>query len=269
VFSSFIVELTSLKASSSSGNDSLTSLNFPIDVVLDSGTTFSYLPQDLAEQVWKEVGVVYVDVGGQGAPLLPCDLQNNNGYFEFGFGGNGGPAIRVGMDELVVDLSSGDPPLFDSGTYKGRAACQFGIQNFSSDPFLLGDTFLRSAYVVYDLQNNEIALAPTDFNSTKSNIVAFSSMGAEIPKSTPAPNQDSLPVGTSTQPKYNAMEGFMDNTSTGSGSGSGSGSGNGTGNGDDNGNAASLPSAIDFTQWTIMGASMAFMMLGGGMFVLF
>jgi hypothetical protein len=38
---------------------------------------------------------------------------------------------------------------------------------------VLGDTFLRSAYVVYDLQNHEISLAATNFNATSSNILTI------------------------------------------------------------------------------------------------
>src|SRR6202034_2435317 len=45
------------------------------------------------------------------------------------------------------------------------------------DPILFGDTFLRSAYVVYDLQENSIGLAQTNFNATDSNIQAFPSSG--------------------------------------------------------------------------------------------
>lgn len=46
----------------------------------------------------------------------------------------------------------------------------FGILP-SSSIYILGDTFLRSAYVVYDLARNEISLAQTVFNSTENNII--------------------------------------------------------------------------------------------------
>ncbi|KAI0451946.1 aspartic peptidase domain-containing protein [Xylaria acuta] len=259
-YTAFTVQLTSLQAHSSSGDDTLTSPSFPVPVVLDSGTTFSYLPQDLAEEVWKEVGAEYYLVGqqGTGAPLVPCALANNQGYFTFGFGGKGGPAIKVGMDELVLPIFTSDSVPFDSGPYKGQAACQFGVQNISSKSFLLGDTFLRSAYVVYDLENNEIGIAPTDFNATTSNVMAFPSRGAEIPSSTPAPNQDDLVSGSTGVPNYDARAGFTKLDSS---------SGSGSGGGDDN--AASLPRALDLTQMAVMGASMGLMMVGGGAFLLF
>ncbi|GAP92140.1 putative aspartic proteinase [Rosellinia necatrix] len=251
-FTSFTVKLTSLEAHSSSGEDALSSTEFPVPVVLDSGTTLSYLPQDLAEQVWQEVGAQYYEEAG--APLLPCSLAGNDGYFVFGFGGTGGPAIKVSMDELVLPAFRDETPLPD-GPYQGQAACQFGIQNTSSSAgshFLLGDTFLRSAYVVYDLENNEIGMAATDFNATTSNIVPFPSQGAEIPSSTPAPNQDKDNSGPSSEPAYNARSGFAAQSSS------------------DGGNSAgSMPPALDFAQMMVMGGSMGLMMFGGGMFLLF
>ncbi|KAI1108824.1 aspartic peptidase domain-containing protein [Nemania sp. NC0429] len=276
--SSFIVELTSLIAHSSSGEDALAASS-AVPVVLDSGTTFSYLPQGLAQQVWQEVSAEYYLLGqdGGGAPLVPCALANNNGYFEFGFGGEGGPAIQVGMDELVLPIATETINFpAGSGQYAGMAACQFGIQNFSGNHFLLGDTFLRSAYVVYDLENNQIAIAPTDFNATTSNIVAFPSQKAAIPSSTPAPNQNSRSTGFSdSTPSFSAQKGFQD--FSGKGNSGGNSGGNRGGNGGSNngaddggdGNAGSVLPALDLTKMAVMGASMGLMMFGGGMFLLF
>ncbi|KAI0126328.1 aspartic peptidase domain-containing protein [Xylariales sp. AK1849] len=243
-FSSFIVYLTSLTANSSSGSDGLSSREFPIPVVLDSGTTLSYLPTDLASQVWKEVGAIYD--GSVDAAVLPCSMGNSQGTFSFQFGGSSGPQISVGMDELVVSLvTSGTGPLFQSGDYKGQEACQFGIQNFSSDPFLLGDTFLRSAYVVYDLVNNQIGLAKTDFNATASNVVAFASAGAQIPSATVAANQvtASSTAGSLTTPTYGASSGFTSKS------------------------AASTVPAFDWAQVGVMGATALFMLAGSGFFL--
>ncbi len=248
LFTSFLVALTSVQAVSSSGSDTLTSTQFPIPVVLDSGTTLSYLPTDIAIQVWNEVGAVYSnDIG---LAVVPCSLADNGGVFNFGFGGPGGPQISVGMDELVLDLTNGQAPTFTSGPYKGQTACEFGIQNLSSNPFLLGDTFLRSAYVVYDLVNNQVGMAPTDFNATSSNVVAFASSGASIPSSTPAPNQDQVTSSkpSVTSPSFSASSGFT--------------------GGSQAKNAASLLPALDWSKMVVMGSAFAFMILGGGVFVL-
>lgn len=185
-YTRFGVSLFSIQADSPSGNDTLVSNDLPLEVVLDSGTTLSYLSPSLAQQIWDEVGAVY-DSSLQVA-LVPCSYANHAGHFSFLFSGASGPRIRVAMNELVLSLANGAAPKFPSGPYRGQAACEFGIQSSASSPYLLGDTFLRSAYVVYDLSNNEIGMAPTNFNSSTSNVVAFQNKGAAIPSSTYADN---------------------------------------------------------------------------------
>lgn len=248
IFSAFLVALTTVEAVSSSGQDTLTSEAFPIPVVLDSGTTLSYLPTDLARQVWQEVGAIYSPEVG--VAVLPCSMQNSKGHFSFGFAGPSGPRINVGMDELVLDLTSGTPPTFLTGQYRGQDVCQFGIQNFTSAPYLLGDTFLRSAYVVYDLVNNQVGIAETDFNSTDSNIVAFPSMSAPIPSATAAPDQsEAAKVPAVTTPAYAASSGFMEGVA-----------------GSENA-APGMSAAWGTGQIMVVGATMMMMALGSGLFV--
>lgn len=214
MYDSFIVALTSVHAVSSSGTDRLTSHEEPIEAVLDSGTTLSYLPTDIAEQIWQETGAIYS--GSYGIAVIPCRMQKSKGRFSFGFAGTGGPVINVTMDELVLDLVvQGPAPTFGSGEYAGEDACEFGIQN-TTGTNLLGDTFLRSAYVVYDLVNNEIGIAPTDFNATESSIVAFASKGAVIPSATAASNQSLAQATASfTEPAFAAETGFSNGTESG------------------------------------------------------
>ena len=247
----FTVALTSLTAKSSSGEDTLTSSSFPIEAVLDSGTTLTYLPQDLAEQIWKEVGAEYDD--SQGGALIPCSFAKTSGYFSFGFAGPDGPRINVTMDELVLSMGDerGPQSTFQSGAFKGQSSCAFGIQNYTDSPVLLGDTFLRSAYVVYDLVNNEIGIAATDFNATKTNIVPFASKGARIPSSTSAPNQDQVSnaSGSSTTTTgLSAADGFKKGA-------------NSTDNKSEDSPASHLAPSL-----AIMSIMMTFTMLGGGIF---
>lgn len=205
----FVVPLTSLEATSPSGTDILSTSDWPLEVVLDSGTTLSYLPYDIAKMVWDEVGATYnpeVDMA-----VLPCSHFEHPGYFSFGFAGEGGPRINITMDELVIDLTDGQAPEFSSGDHEGERVCQFGIQRGIASPYTLGDTFLRSAYVVYDLENNEVGIAATDFNSTKTNIVAFESKGAKIPSATLARHQaQTLSSPQATGQALKAADGFQD-----------------------------------------------------------
>jgi hypothetical protein len=62
---------------------------------------------------------------------------------------------------------------------------------------VLGDTFLRSAYVVYDLENNEISIAQTNFNATTENIQEIQKGADGVPNATGVANAVSTAaVGT-------------------------------------------------------------------------
>ncbi|KAM3504737.1 hypothetical protein MY11210_008239 [Beauveria gryllotalpidicola] len=210
----FDVALTSVAGYSSTGSDSFSSSSFPITALLDSGTTLSYLPTDIAQQIWQEVGAAYVS--SLQIAVVPCAYASSSAYLSFGFGGTGGPRINVTMDELVLDQAG---VTMSNGRQSNVPACAFGIQaqsastDGSANTYLLGDTFLRSAYVVYDLENNQVAIAPTKFNASASNVVPFPSMGATIPSSTPAPGANTTnsgSSGTSSAPNFEASPGFQD-----------------------------------------------------------
>jgi hypothetical protein len=170
-YSSFTVPLTSFTVSDgkSVNQDYLSSA---IPVLLDSGTTLTYLPPSLVTRIFDVLDIVD-DSQNTGLVYANCDLLSDmeDTTFDFRFGGNSGPLIRVPMDEMVLDNVKGyialglqvpDLP-FDN-------VCSFGIQALSGF-YLLGDTFLRSAYVVYDLSNKEIALAQANLNATDSHIL--------------------------------------------------------------------------------------------------
>jgi hypothetical protein len=247
-FSEFAVELYSVAATSPTGTDTLSTSQSSLVAVLDSGTTLTYLPQDMAEEAWKEVGASYDD--SFGLAVVPCSVRDINGFFSFTFAGPQGPQVNVTLSELVLDLFSGGPaPKFESGPNQGQSVCEFGIQNTTGSPYLLGDTFLRSAYVVYDLVNNEIAIAPTDFNSTQTNVVAFQSSGAPIPSATSAPNQSNTGHSSSTQSGLSAASGFQSPDGDGG-----------------DGNAASMTSAFSGPGAIVVGMTICYTLLGSAIF---
>jgi hypothetical protein len=80
---------------------------------------------------------------------------------------------------------------------RGRPVCILGIGPAGNSVAVLGDTFLRSAYVVYDLANNEISLAQTNFNSTSENIQEIQKGTDGVPNATGVANAVSTAaVGT-------------------------------------------------------------------------
>lgn len=163
----------SFNGKSMAGNNEL-----PIAVLLDSGTSLLYLPDDIVTNIYNEVNVVYE----QGTAYGYCEDANQNKNISFTFSGQ---TINVPLNELYIPVgttSTGQPVTFQNG----KAACIFGVAPSGGSTPLLGDTFLRSAYVVYDLTNNEISLAQTDFNSTGNSIQEITNGTSGVPGATPA-----------------------------------------------------------------------------------
>lgn len=124
------------------------------------------VPDALFTSIANELGVQYSR--NYQAYVLPCYLASYGATLDYQFGGASGPTIRVPVSEVILPLvlTNGATPKYSNG----QAICQFGIEPAGTDPILLGDTFLRSAYVVYDLANNQISLAQTNFNANSSSV---------------------------------------------------------------------------------------------------
>ncbi|KAF3761830.1 acid protease [Cryphonectria parasitica EP155] len=178
-YTSFLVTLSSVTSVKSDGT---VSSNFTTDaeaVVLDSGTTLTYLPEDMADSIFDAFNATYDDQ--QGYATIDCSAADDTSLaLEFQFGGSDGPSIKIPLSELVLSDGSG-MGVGDGGSEDASSSsCAFGV-SMSTDTYLLGDTFLRSAYVVYDLDAKQVALAQSNFNSTSTSVVAMTS-GSSIPE---------------------------------------------------------------------------------------
>ncbi|KAK6530201.1 hypothetical protein TWF694_003567 [Orbilia ellipsospora] len=169
-YTDFLVTLSSISFVGMDGTKQSVS-NDTLAVILDSGSSLTYLPNDTVQNIADRYGGVWnseVD-----SYIIPCSLSNDyHDYVEYQFGGAHGPLIRVPIEELtnyVLDIN-GDI-WTDSD---GNAACTLGLQpqpEDFGDTYLFGDTFLRSAYVVYDLDGKKIYMGQTVFNATDSHIL--------------------------------------------------------------------------------------------------
>jgi len=142
----------------------------PQSVLLDSGTALTVLPQDVFDNLTQYFGAV--NDQQLGAWTVPCDGLGA-GTLDFGFGDASGPVISVPFNELAIPATDNDGNFI---TYKnGDPVCMLGL-DVASDGLgiILGDTFLRSAYVVYDLGRKQIGIAQTRFNVSTSNVQAIS-----------------------------------------------------------------------------------------------
>ncbi|KJR89229.1 candidapepsin-4 precursor [Sporothrix schenckii 1099-18] len=113
--------------------------NSKLQVFLDSGSTLTLLPSDLANAIAADFGAAAANSDGFYA--VDCRLAATaGGSLDFTFGGT---TVRVPYSELIRQSGS---------------TCMLGLQA-STDFVLLGDTFLRSAYVVIDQSDNVVWMA--------------------------------------------------------------------------------------------------------------
>lgn len=201
---SFNVQLTSLSVTTPSGTTNIqfapmyapsppssppTKLTRSSGAILDSGTASSALPDAIVAQLYSVTGAVWNAEFGVAAVL--CSARSIPGNFTFGFAGPNGPRISVPIAQFIIPGVLGGMTVNSSYTTfefphasPSDTLCVVDVLPSSSfqGTVLLGDAFLRSAYVVFDLANNRIGIANTVFNSTApANVVPFASSGAPIP----------------------------------------------------------------------------------------
>ncbi|RFU35891.1 hypothetical protein B7463_g463, partial [Scytalidium lignicola] len=168
----------------------LTGLNFgnqiiatnqTVPALLDSGSSLTLLPDSMTEAIYEAVDAQFDS--NQGTAFVDCNLAQNTTTIDFVFSG---PTISVAMSELLIP--AGTSTGAQLRLPNGAPACLFGISPAGNLGSVLGDTFLRSAYVVYDLSNNEISIAQTIFNTTESNILEIGTGTDSVPQATPVSN---------------------------------------------------------------------------------
>lgn len=227
-YAEFIITLTGVDLVNNGNNQSMTT-DLPTAVILDSGSSLAYLPDDLTSAIYSAFEVEYDQ--SQGAGVCSCSLADENITLDFTFTS---PTISIPINELVINPNAGSTTNDPSGTGdrenpnnqnsgqnggNGGSQCIFGIAPAEGSTAVLGDTFLRSAYVVYDLANNEISLAQTDFNATDSNVSEIGTGTASVPDATPVSSAVQAAVSETGGARIGAVSGtggspFATGTST-------------------------------------------------------
>ncbi|KAG5922037.1 hypothetical protein E4U53_003736 [Claviceps sorghi] len=190
-YAQFFITMTGI----SIGSDEVES-DMALAVLLDTGTSLTYLPNEITSAIYRRLNVAYQEA--QGAAVIPCSIRDQSMTIVFEF--SSPASITVSVSDMMIDLldSSGTPYMMDDGT----KACAFGILPANGQTSILGDTFLRSAYVLFDMDNNVISLANANFNVTSSHIVEVN--GGVLPFSTRAMNPVKATTGLSQGTSPNA-----------------------------------------------------------------
>lgn len=117
----FAITLTSVTLTNDNADTlTITKSNFGTAALLDTGSTYTYLPTELAAALTDQVGAQTVE--NLGVSIIPCDVRTYNGSITYGFSG---ARITVALRELIVDAynNEGKPASYTDGT----PLCYFGI----------------------------------------------------------------------------------------------------------------------------------------------
>ncbi|KAK4453402.1 aspartic-type endopeptidase [Podospora aff. communis PSN243] len=222
VHTAFEIAFTGLGVTYTNGSTAEINTNLfkatSLPAILDSGSTLSYVPEQLAKPIFRELGAV-TDNTLTGLTFIDCKHLDDDPRMVIRFNFDG-KEIKVPVNEMVLDILGAYQHLLPSNIPYERV-CMFGIQstkNFDtsetvekSNFALLGDTFLRSAYVVYSLDHHQIGIAQANLNSTSAAIVELKSGDKALPAVTgvPEPSPTDGGVATVTVTAKNAAPGSV------------------------------------------------------------
>lgn len=173
----FDVTLHGIGLSDDNTNSTLTSTKVP--ALLDSGTTLTYLPKTLLDNLADKIGARYVQ--RYGYYMVPCNSDGTSSsafdddtslIFDFG-----GFHIRTPLKDYLVQAMTN--------------TCILGLIPQDSNGVILGDTFLTHAYVVYDLDNYEVSMAQAkyieDYDAKDYKSADIHVISSTVPGATKAP----------------------------------------------------------------------------------
>ncbi|KAL0137870.1 aspartic peptidase domain-containing protein [Mucor lusitanicus] len=156
-------------------------------LIIDTGTTLTYMDHALADEIVRMVAGNVVLDQMSGVYLIDCGVRGDatTDYFlEF----------TMEKTKLVIPINDLILPLVGGAGVGGpdeKDLCMFGIAPWMTTGtsqkmnekgwILIGDSVLRSTYLVFDMKNHQIGFAKTSMHATKE---ALSSLDS----GTPSPN---------------------------------------------------------------------------------
>ncbi|MCJ1311837.1 hypothetical protein MMC25_005510 [Agyrium rufum] len=168
--------------------------NLPFPVLLDTGSSSIFLPNQELEQMYSAFNITETDT--EGNPICDCALRQRSETVNFAFKGD---SINVPLNSLCKIAFADDQSSLNgdvgsenstvsgtigSGNTDGNGTyCIFQVVGSDPGDATLGDPFLRAAYVVFDFDNKEISLAQASLDqNSPSNVVEI------LPGTSPIPS---------------------------------------------------------------------------------
>jgi hypothetical protein len=160
--------------------------SFP--VFFDTGATLSYFPSAMVQQLAGDLSGKRDSASG--LYIVPC---GQSGTIDFAFGS---ATIQVPLSEFIWDV--------------GNNQCVLGADVGTGGSYILGDSFLRSVYAVFDITSQAIHFAP------------YVNCGTNLQAIPVGMNAAAKIQGECTAPKPNAANGRISGPIAGAGIAAGS-----------------------------------------------
>ncbi|KAI8339324.1 aspartic peptidase domain-containing protein [Blakeslea trispora] len=134
--------------------------------ILDTGTTLTYLPASVATDIVTAFAGEknYAYDRRSGVFIVDCKTAKSPARFELQMS----QSSRVSDSPLVLSVPASELVIpVDSNSADSASVCMFGIAPVSgsggvgNNLYLVGDSVLRSAYMVFDMGQNRIGIAAT------------------------------------------------------------------------------------------------------------
>lgn len=135
------------------------------EALIDSGNPGISVPTIIAQAMGVAVGATLQD--GTLSPV-PCSVGDNASRYTFGFANT--MQIDVPLSLLLLPLTNADGTPFTN--QQGQALCDLPvdiIDNYAS----LGAAFMQAAYIVFDMDRNQLLMAQAKINTTESRIQEY------------------------------------------------------------------------------------------------
>ncbi|ORZ16452.1 aspartic peptidase domain-containing protein [Absidia repens] len=166
--------------------------------ILDTGTTLTYFPQKIAQSIISAVAggiggyqfddrsqIYYIDCA-QASSSATVELQMSQSSQV----SSHPVTLSVPVSDLVIPLDGdtadkallcmfGIAPMQNSPSKGGGSSSSSGGGGSGSNMFLIGDSFLRSAYLVFDMGQNRVGIAAANGLGGVINGISRSSSGSD------------------------------------------------------------------------------------------
>ncbi|KAJ3537249.1 hypothetical protein NM208_g6391 [Fusarium decemcellulare] len=178
----FTINLSSIGADAGNSTKKQYSIK-DTNVLLDTGHTATRLNKDLAEQIHADLGAELNEE--LGVYLVDCKVRDHAGGITFGFGGSD--------DEKIITVP------FHELIYTSQGLCAVAVEpTKEGEQQILGDSFLRAAYVVFDWDNKNVHIAQAA--NCGSDIVDITSGPNAVPSVSGKCSSNSTTTGLSPAP---------------------------------------------------------------------